>query len=220
MALARPEIRDNPGFSMNPEPRRGVHIPRMGVTVSIPAPSRPRTHEIATKSVAFCQFCFVLSTVTVSRAQRRNGEACSVYRRALARAGLAAACASARTPRAGAGREGLPHHARASLPAVGPRLESRRSGSRLIGEHRRDHRVDSRKLIVGRAAGDDAHDGCRGAIGRVAHSGMFPCFLGGRLARLPLRARRALMIATRVAAGSMMPSSSPRSAARNGLATL
>lgn len=52
------------------------------------------------------------------------------------------------------------------------------------------------------------------------YSGMFPCFFGGRLARLVRSARSALVTATRVAAGSMTPSSSPRSAARNGLATL
>jgi len=52
------------------------------------------------------------------------------------------------------------------------------------------------------------------------YSGMFPCFLGGVEARLLFRAARALITETRVAAGSMMPSSSPRSAARYGLATL
>ncbi len=55
---------------------------------------------------------------------------------------------------------------------------------------------------------------------RTHQRGMFPCFLGGSVARLPRRARRALMTETRVACGWMMPSSSPRSAARYGDATL
>ena len=76
------------------------------------------------------------------------------------------------------------------------------------------HRVDKR-----RDNGNDAGGVIRGR-GMAAHSGMFPCFLGGRLARLVRRARSALTTATRVAAGSMTPSSSPRSAARNGDATL
>lgn len=95
-------------------------------------------------------------------------------------------------------------------------------GCRLLGEYGGDDRVRGGEFDLGGAAGDDAQvDGesirCRWLR---CHSGMFPCFFGGRLARLPLRARNALMMATRVAAGSMMPSSSPRSAARNGLATL
>lgn len=52
------------------------------------------------------------------------------------------------------------------------------------------------------------------------YSGMFPCFLAGMVARFVLSARSAFTTATRVAAGSITPSSSPRSAARNGLATL
>ncbi len=63
---------------------------------------------------------------------------------------------------------------------------------------------------------------CAGRLGRVppAHSGMFPCFLAGSDARFVRSARNDLITAVRVAAGSMMPSSSPRSAARNGDATL
>lgn len=52
------------------------------------------------------------------------------------------------------------------------------------------------------------------------YSGMFPCFFGGWLARLVRSARNDLITDTRVAAGSITPSSSPRSAAKNGLATL
>jgi hypothetical protein len=49
---------------------------------------------------------------------------------------------------------------------------------------------------------------------------MFPCFLGGSDARLVRKALSALMIEILVAAGSMTPSSSPLSAAKNGEATL
>src|SRR5690606_12817285 len=54
----------------------------------------------------------------------------------------------------------------------------------------------------------------------ASYSGMFPCFLAGCSVRLPRRPRSALMTARRVPAGSSTLSSSPRSAARNGLATL
>jgi hypothetical protein len=54
----------------------------------------------------------------------------------------------------------------------------------------------------------------------LTHRGMFPCFFAGRLARFVFSARSAFTTATLVAAGSITPSSSPRSAARNGLATL
>lgn len=80
--------------------------------------------------------------------------------------------------------------------------------------HRFEHRDDRGEFIGRGIAADDTH------FLAVRHSGMFPCFFGGRLARLVRSARNALMTATLVAAGSMMPSSSPRSAARNGLATL
>lgn len=53
-----------------------------------------------------------------------------------------------------------------------------------------------------------------------AHSGMFPCFFGGCEARFERSERSARVTMTRVAAGSMIESSSPRSAARNGDATL
>ena len=72
---------------------------------------------------------------------------------------------------------------------------------------------------VGEARAQRRRDAPRGrSLDR--HSGMFPCFLGGRLARFVRSARSALITATRVAAGSITPSSSPRSAARNGDATL
>ena len=41
---------------------------------------------------------------------------------------------------------------------------------------------------------------------RGPHSGMFPCFFGGRVSRLPRRARRALTSCTRVADGGITES--------------
>ncbi len=105
-------------------------------------------------------------------------------------------------------------------------------------DHRLDDRGDGSELLGGRVAVQDgetriAPTTCRfigaGVAAKTdrafassssAHSGMFPCFLGGWVARLVRIARRALMTTTRVAAGSITPSSSPRSAARNGDATL
>lgn len=46
-----------------------------------------------------------------------------------------------------------------------------------------------------------------------AHSGMFPCFLGGRLSRLVLSARNARVTFIRVLLGLMTVSIYPRSAA-------
>ena len=50
-------------------------------------------------------------------------------------------------------------------------------------------------------------------VHRVAHSGMFPCFLGGRFSRLVRRCRSALMTSRRVSDGAMTASTYPRSAA-------
>src|SRR6478609_5459411 len=101
--------------------------------------------------------------------------------------------------------------------AVGPVL---RDGVRdLAGVRLGDDGHERRELLLGgRASADVDPDVVVAMLDR--HSGMFPCFFGGRLARLPRRARSALAIDTRVCAGSMMPSSSPRSAARKGEATL
>ena len=66
---------------------------------------------------------------------------------------------------------------------------------------------------VGGSAYDAEHRtlGCRPrcGVGRaavVAHSGMFPCFLGGRVARLVRRARSARVIWARVSLGRMTAS--------------
>jgi hypothetical protein len=94
----------------------------------------------------------------------------------------------------------------------------------LLIEEPLDHRGDRRELVGGGAAGDHS-EGCGCVIRslvrwQVAHRGIFPCFFAGCDSRLVRSARSALITTTRVAAGSMMPSSSPRSAARNGDATL
>src|SRR5690606_29571823 len=90
-----------------------------------------------------------------------------------------------------------------------------------------EHGGDGGEFGFAGVAGGDA-EVCRHVVGGIRchvvvghhHKGMFPCFLGGVATRLVRRARSALVMATRVAAGSMTPSSSPRSAARKGLATL
>ena len=116
----------------------------------------------------------------------------------------------------------------AALPGAHPRSLA----SLVVFEtlnHRGDHGGDRSEL---RRCGVTCHDRelgrrrRRGVIHGIArgalrcHRGMFPCFLGGRLARFVRRALSAFTTTTRVAAGSITPSSSPRSAARNGDATL
>lgn len=145
----------------------------------------------------------------------------AVSRRA-ARTRLKPAQSATGGPASRTGRNLSAHGASTQSPPINGRLEQFRSPCRLLGKHGDDDRVGRGEFVVGGVACHDPH-ACGRSIRRLvcrAHSGMFPCFFGGRLARLPFSARRALMIATRVAAGSMMPSSSPRSAAKNGLATL
>src|SRR5690606_38640402 len=107
----------------------------------------------------------------------------------------------------------------ASLPCGWAVLRPAAVLARDLVESRRDDRGDRGELERRRVSADDP-DVSRGPVGRAGHSGMFPCFFDGRLARFVRSARSALTTASRVAAGSMIPSSSPRSAARNGLATL
>ena len=109
---------------------------------------------------------------------------------------------------------------RSARPRAHPERRRRLGGQ---GLHRggplelqlREDRRDRRDLVVGRGSAEDPR-----ALRGVGHRGMFPCFFGGMLARLVRRARNALITVMRVEEGSMTPSSSPRSAARNGLATL
>lgn len=91
-----------------------------------------------------------------------------------------------------------------------------------------EHGDDGRELLRRRVTRDDPdvrpdrdvrpyRDGSVRGDGCCVSShqrGMFPCFFGGSDARFPRSARSALMTETRVACGWMMPSSSPRSAAR------
>ena len=62
-----------------------------------------------------------------------------------------------------------------------------------------------RDLVGARGA---AHDAEHRALGDLvgAHSGMFPCFLGGSAARLVRRARSALVICARVSLGRITAS--------------
>ena len=89
-------------------------------------------------------------------------------------------------------------------------------------EHPGEHGGDRGQVVcVGVSSQDlDAGAGRLLVVFALDHSGMFPCFFGGWTARLVRSARMPLITTTRVAAGSMIPSSSPRSAARNGDATL
>src|SRR5690606_10585792 len=91
-----------------------------------------------------------------------------------------------------------------------------RGGRLLLAERLGEHGDERGELLLGGMPAQ--HLDLQGllCLFRGGHSGMFPCFLGGSSARLPRRARNAFAIDTRVLAGSMMPSISPRSAARNG----
>src|SRR4051794_9367155 len=60
---------------------------------------------------------------------------------------------------------------------------------------------------------------CRDLVA-TAHSGMFPCFFGGRVSRLVPSSRSALTTSSRVSCGGMTPSTYPRSAAVYGLASV
>ena len=125
------------------------------------------------------------------------------------------------TPSAGTRNDRHLHWTLTFLPRALPvGLRTRPAGIKLP-QHGCDHRGDGSELGVVRMTGKHSEFRRIGFGGGVAtHSGMFPCFFGGRFSRLVRRARNALVTATRVAAGSITPSSSPRSAARNGLAML
>jgi len=128
-----------------------------------------------------------------------------------------------RLPRPGAGRghDRAPQLALGDRPGAPSGRRLRHPLAALFFGQRGEHRRDRGQFGGRRVSGENADlGGLGGAVGVVGHSGMFPCFLGGIASRFVFSARSALMTATRVAAGSMTPSSSPRSAARNGLATL
>ena len=76
----------------------------------------------------------------------------------------------------------------------------------------RQDRDERGEFLGGSLATDDAQDRHCRRVG-PAHSGMFPCFLGGNVCRLPASRRSALAISRRVCDGSMTASTKPRSAA-------
>ncbi len=79
-----------------------------------------------------------------------------------------------------------------------------------------EHRNERGQLLGCRLTADHAQQGgCRGRplAGLGAHSGMFPCFLGGRDSRLLRSCRRARMTWMRVSEGAITASTNPRSAA-------
>jgi hypothetical protein len=120
-------------------------------------------------------------------------------------------------PRTGSGPQWAPQTTLAPLP----RRDGRNLGA-ILGacdflKRRREHTGDSGNFGVARVASNNGETALWDVL---THSGMFPCFLGGTLARFVRSARNAFTTATREAAGSITPSSSPRSAAKNGLATL
>src|SRR5690606_8820623 len=91
--------------------------------------------------------------------------------------------------------------------------------------HRGDDHRDRCELVGREVAADQAHVRCVGShrsggrgAGGGGHSGMFPCFLAGRVSRLVRRARRARATWMRVSEGSMTASTQPRSAAAYGVA--
>ena len=73
------------------------------------------------------------------------------------------------------------------------------------------------ELLGGRLTADDPQQRTLrllvGLLGRLAHSGMFPCFFGGSVWRLLASSRSALVISTRVSDGRITWSMYPRSAA-------
>ena len=100
----------------------------------------------------------------------------------------------------------MPHRTAMVGPTAGP--VRRRVGT--PGGSREQDGDQHRDLLGGRAGRQGERDGGRrhtvgGAWRRRdgAHSGMFPCFLGGRLARLVRSARNALVTFIRVFEGVM-----------------
>src|SRR5690349_20622537 len=104
------------------------------------------------------------------------------------------------------------------------RIPLRRTGRcRARGTAERGEDGDQRReLLRCRVALDDPQQRALGTVGRrLGHqSGMFPCFLLGRISRFEASRRNAFTISIRVSWGGMTPSTYPRSAARYGLASV
>jgi len=131
------------------------------------------------------------------------------------RAGLAAA------PSGGPPGPGTMRQGRAQGPGpLGPAVDRRRLRRRIArrrldhGRPGSDHGDQGRQVLGGRLAGD--HPQSRPGCGRCrrwarpaaagTHSGMFPCFFGGNVSRLPRNARSALITYERVWDGGITES--------------
>ena len=90
----------------------------------------------------------------------------------------------------------------------GPRTDGHRTAALPALRQRGDDDGQRGELLGGGFTADDSEEGV------VAHSGMFPCFLGGSVSRLLASTRSALVTCTRVCEGGMTASTYPRSAAR------
>ncbi len=86
-----------------------------------------------------------------------------------------------------------------------------RRGSGGCSRHPLQHHGQCGDLL---GRGIALHEEQGSAVLVLAHSGMFPCFFGGRLSRLVRSSRRARMISVRVSCGWITASTYPRSAAR------
>lgn len=82
------------------------------------------------------------------------------------------------------------------------------TGSRMGGRRvaHGDHRDECGELLLGEIALDDPKNRARLILLLVAHSGMFPCFLGGSDSRLVRSRRSALATSARVLLGRMTAS--------------
>src|SRR4051794_8083306 len=82
------------------------------------------------------------------------------------------------------------------------------------GRCRPDHGGERGDLLVGRLAAYDTQ------VGMLVHSGMLPCFFGGRLCRLLRSMRSDRITYDLVCDGGMTESTYPRSAAMYGLTSV
>jgi hypothetical protein len=90
---------------------------------------------------------------------------------------------------------------------VGPGTHRHRPSPLPALRERGDDGGQRCELLGGGLAAHDAEEGA------LAHSGMFPCFLGGSVSRLFASTRSALITWIRVCDGGMTASTKPRSAA-------
>jgi hypothetical protein len=103
-------------------------------------------------------------------------------------------------PGAGPGTEWGPHQ-----PAFGRPQRARNRGGFSVSAARRYHGDQCGQLGRLWVSGDDLKYWMHCLVG-AAHSGMFPCFLGGRLARLLRSIESARMTCRRVCEGSITAS--------------